>query len=231
MTTHVNASKAACNGGRQSSAFFDFIRSDAFPCVGARAAAALGKLRTLTVGRIGDASHDAAIWAALRELQREIDRSPHGLHSLAVIFREEMKLGETEFEDALWRRLQALHDIDVKRGVRWASDVSCDPHAADFAMSVAGSAWFVVGLHPNASRPARRFSAPALIFNSHEQFERLRADGRYARMQAIIRERELSQTGCLNPMLSDFGAGPASAQYSGRAVDGAWRCPLSVHQP
>ena len=34
-----------------------------------------------------------------------------------------------------------------------------------------GEAFFVVGQHPGASRTARRYTRPTLIFNLHDQFE------------------------------------------------------------
>jgi len=119
-------------------------------------------------------------------------------------------------------------DIDAASGARWAEGVAREPNSPDFSFSVGGAAYFVVGLHPGASRAARRFCRPALIFNPHEQFERLRADGRYYALQSIIREREIATHGSINPMLSDFGSGREAAQYSGRHVDEGWTCPLKV---
>jgi FPC/CPF motif-containing protein YcgG len=137
-------------------------------------------------------------------------------------------MSETEFEAALWARAQGLHDIDAASGAAWAEGVSREPDAVDFSFSVGGVAYFVVGLHPGASRAARRFCRPALVFNPHAQFERLRQDGRYGKMQSIIRERELARHGSINPMLSDFGSGREAAQYSGRRVGPGWTCPLKV---
>jgi len=67
--------------------------------------------------------------------------------------------------------------------------------------------FFVIGLHPYASRLARRFSNPALVFNSHRQFEKLREDGRYWKIQAATRSREIDLQGSINPNLADFSEG------------------------
>ena len=103
----------------------------------------------------------------------------------------------------------ARHRCRKRRAVG-RTGVSREPESPDFSFSVGGIAYFVVGLHPGASRAARRFCRPALVFNPHEQFERLRSDGRYYAMQSIIREREIARHGSINPMLSDFGIGPRS---------------------
>jgi FPC/CPF motif-containing protein YcgG len=84
----------------------------------------------------------------------------------------------------------------------------------------------VVGLHPASSRFARRFAWPTLVFNAHHQFDRLRAEGRYDRMQEVIRSRELALQGDLNPNLGDFGSLSEARQYSGRPAEAGWRCPF-----
>jgi FPC/CPF motif-containing protein YcgG len=87
--------------------------------------------------------------------------------------------------------------------------------------------FFVVGLHPRASRLARRFETPAMVFNLHGQFETLRADGRYERLRDAILERDLAASGSINPMLAQHGTSSSARQYSGRVVGGDWRCPFS----
>jgi uncharacterized protein len=204
------------------------VQSEAFPCVGAKSAYALGGLRVIEAGDFTSGEHDAAIHRAITEFGAEALKEEAGLLSFACLFRHAPRMSEAEFEAALWTRAQGLHDIDAASGAPWADGVAREPDAADFSFSVGGVAYFVVGLHPGASRAARRFCRPALVFNPHLQFERLRADGRYYQMQSIIREREIARNGSINPMLSDFGSGREAAQYSGRQVDQGWTCPLRV---
>jgi uncharacterized protein len=208
--------------------FAAFIQSDAFPCVGAKSATAIGGLSVIEAGDFAAPDHDENIHRAITEFGIEALQEETGLASFACLFRHGPKMSEAEFEAALWARAQGLHDIDAASGARWAEGVSREPDAADFSFSVGGVAYFVVGLHPGASRAARRFCRPALVFNPHQQFERLRQDGRYYQMQSIIREREIARHGSINPMLSDFGSGREAAQYSGRQVGDGWTCPLRV---
>ena len=100
-----------------------------------------------------------------------------------------------------------------------------NPH---FAFSVAATAFFVVGLHPQASRIARRAPLPTLVFNLHEQFERMRADGRFERMRDTIRRRDTDLQGAPNPMAVDHGASSEARQYSGRAVPTDWEPPFAA---
>ena len=208
--------------------FAAFVQSEAFPCVGAKSALAVGGLRVLEAGNFSSPDHDAAIHGAITEFGIEARSDMSGLASFACLFRHGPIMSEAQFEAALWARAQGLHDIDAASGAPWADGVSREPESPDFSFSVGGVAYFVVGLHPGASRAARRFCRPALVFNPHEQFERLRQDGRYYNMQSIIREREIARHGSINPMLSDFGNGREAAQYSGRHVDDGWVCPLRV---
>jgi len=89
-------------------------------------------------------------------------------------------------------------------------------------------AFFIVGLHPRASRPARRFERPVLVFNLHDQFEQLREQGRYERMRAKIIERDVALAGSPNPMLARHGTISEARQYSGRNVaEAGWVCPFN----
>jgi uncharacterized protein len=208
--------------------FAGFVRSEHFPCVGAKAALALGHLSTFEAGNIALPYCDAAIHAALVDFGEAVEEAKPLMQSFACLFRSGPIVSDAQFEAALWARLQALHDIDVRACVNWAANVSSDPRSPHFSMSIAGVAYFVVGLHPGATRASRRFSRPALIFNPHVQFEQLRADGRYGVMQTIVRERELQAGQGVNPMLSEFGDRGEAPQYSGRRVEADWVCPLKV---
>jgi uncharacterized protein len=142
-----------------------------------------------------------------------------------AIFERPQELDEIQFEHLFWKQLRALHDQDAAR-FEWDPHVSSNPGDPHFSFSFGGQALYVIGLHANSSRQARRFPWPALVFNPHEQFERLRAEGKWKRMQETIRGRDLDLQGTINPMLSDFGEQSEARQYSGRAVEDNWRAPF-----
>jgi len=77
-----------------------------------------------------------------------------------------------------------------------------------------------------ALRDSRHPDGPALVFNLHEQFEALRASGKYARLRDVIRERDAALQGTINPMVSDHGNSSEARQYSGRAVESDWVAPF-----
>jgi uncharacterized protein len=132
---------------------------------------------------------------------------------------------DAAFEALLWRHLTLVHEAD--RG-RWAWDpaVSSDPEDPKFSFSVAGHAFFVVGMHPAGSRLARTAPAPTLVFNRHDQFDVLRRRGKMDRVKSVIRTRDRRLQGGPNPVLADFGEDSEARQYSGRMVDADWRCPF-----
>ncbi|MEP6880550.1 MAG: guanitoxin biosynthesis heme-dependent pre-guanitoxin N-hydroxylase GntA, partial [Dokdonella sp.] len=146
--------------------------------------------------------------------------------SMAILFPNSPTLSETDFEEALWQRLHAIHMIDrVQHG--WDRSVSEDPASRNFSMSVGGKGFFIVGLHPGASRLARRFQCPVMVFNLHSQFENLRADGRYEKLRSSIVARDIMFSGSSNPMLARFGQRSEARQYSGRIVEEDWVCPFA----
>ncbi len=104
--------------------------------------------------------------------------------------------------------------------------MNADPDNPHFSLSFGGEGFFLVGLHPRASRPARRFSSPVFVFNLHAQFDRLREEGRYESLRSAILERDEALAGSTNPMLARHGEASEARQYSGRAVDETWKCPF-----
>ncbi len=205
----------------------DWIGDDGFPCVGAKSAMARDTLEIMTASRIDSAWDDLRIHDRLLDWSKLGRSDPDRLRSLAVVFAGPDDLGEVAFETALWDRLQSLSDKDHWRGQDYDPDVSADPADPHFSLSFGGEAYFVVGLHPAASRPARRFAFPTLVFNLHEQFERLREEGRYERMREAILKRDEALAGSINPMLSRHGETSEARQYSGRAVTTDWQCPFT----
>ncbi|WP_426701953.1 guanitoxin biosynthesis heme-dependent pre-guanitoxin N-hydroxylase GntA [Rhodanobacter sp. Col0626] len=205
-------------------AFDAFVRQPGFPCLGAKASQGRRRLRTLCAHNIVDARDDRRITDRLQAFAAEVGGQSLFV-SLAVLFPCSARLSEEAFEMALWRRLEAIHAIDRVR-FGWDTSVSDDPASARFSMSVGGKAFYVVGLHPAASRRARRFRCPVLVFNLHSQFERLRADGRYEKLRQAIIQRDIAYSGSANPMLAVHGKSSEARQYSGREVDTQWVCPF-----
>jgi FPC/CPF motif-containing protein YcgG len=197
------------------------IQDAAFPCVGARSALNKNRMRYGNYPALGEGSPEALC----RDLGRFSDEFPDPGHlpvSFVATFEAAVD-SEDDFDQRLWRQLQAMHDHD---GAPWDATVSADPTRADFSFSVGGRAYFVVGMHPHASRLSRRTPMACLVFNFHNQFESLRESGKYASMQSVIRDRDIELQGSINPNLARFGEASEARQYSGRAVPDGWKCPF-----
>ena len=201
--------------------FRSFVSARAFPCVGAKSAMNRDRMEFAVLGELGSEKSAAAL---LRELAEYSARHPNpGVEPVSLVAMFQGEVGsEDEFHDKLWAQLQAVHDLDSAEN-GWADGVSSDPESSQFSFSAGGRAFFVVGLHPKSSRLARRTPTPTLVFNFHDQFEALRANGRYDKLQAAIRERDIALQGSINPVLARFGEGSEALQYSGKASAG---CPF-----
>jgi FPC/CPF motif-containing protein YcgG len=207
--------------------FEDFVRNAAFPCVGAKSALNKGQMHFVVADDIRSAWDDLRIWPKIASLANSYRNDPVLFQTLVVIFRNNGPLSERRFERAVWDRLQSLSDKDDWLGQTVDPRISSDPDDPHFAVSFGGEAFFVVGLHPNASRPARRFSYPVMVFNLHDQFEQLRSEGRYDPLRDTILKRDEALAGTINPMLAQHGDASAARQYSGRRVEDGWVCPFS----
>ncbi|MFE9691791.1 guanitoxin biosynthesis heme-dependent pre-guanitoxin N-hydroxylase GntA [Micromonospora sp. NPDC005806] len=134
---------------------------------------------------------------------------------------------EADFERLLWRHLSFVHEWDRRRWP-WDPAVSMDPDDPRFSFSVSGQAFFVVGMHPKASRIARTAPALTLVFNLHAQFDALRQQGQMDRVSRTIRAKDGRLQGRPNPMLTQFGEAPEARQYAGREVEADWQCPFAA---
>ena len=206
--------------------FRAFIRASGFSCVGAKSALARDQLRIMVARNVSSSWDDLRILPELLDFVRAYREDRRLYQSFVVLFEGPETLTEDAFETHLWSRLQSLSDKDEWLGPRVDSRVNQDPQDPHFSLSFGGEAFFVVGLHPGASRLARRFERPALVFNLHDQFEQLRSAGTYNRLRDTILDRDLALNGTANPMLARFGENSEARQYSGRVVGDDWRCPF-----
>ncbi len=209
------------------SEYFDFLNNKLFPCIGAKAALARRQIKCMVVDHMACPKDDKAILQFLYDFVEDYSRSDKIFHSAAIIFKNPLLINEYIFDKLLWERLQSLADLDQEN---FASDkrVDADPASANFSFSLKEEAFFIIGLHPGSSRLARQFKYPALAFNPHEQFEKLKETNRYEMMKKVVRKRDILYSGSANPMLEDFGKSSEAGQYSGRNYDGEWQCPLQI---
>jgi FPC/CPF motif-containing protein YcgG len=197
-----------------------------YPCLGARSVFNRERATVLVLERMATTETTAKLHEALRDFGRDTDQGA-GFASLVAVFRDSAIEDEAHFESLLWQQLELLHEADRQP---WNPRVSDDPANPHFAFSVAGTAYFVVGLHPEASRIARRTPLPTLVFNLHQQFEDLRSSDRFERMRDTIRRRDTALQGYVNPMVADHGRSSEARQYSGRAVPTDWQAPVSFDE-
>lgn len=203
----------------------DFLQDKGFPCVAAKDAAQKGNLKTMVAGHFGCPNDDVAILSFLYEFTRAFRNEKKGFHSAAIIFTEPTDISEALFEKCMWARLKALHEAD-KLLFPHDSRVNEDPSSPNYSFSLMEEAFFIIGLHPQNSRPARRFDRPVLIFNPHVQFEEMRKTMQYEKMKTIVRNKDIALAGSVNPMLTDFGETSEVFQYSGRAYNNVKQCPF-----
>ena len=207
--------------------FQDLIRNPLFPCTIARGTAAQDHVAVSVYDDLDDPGVAPVLLDDLCRFIAEHPPGATGFHSFAAVFAAPAATDEVQFEGLLWRLLQRLHDLDRPRH-RWDPAVSADPASGDFSFSLGGRAFYVVGMHPGASRHARRFAYPVIVFNAHAQFETLRAKGAYGAVRDRIRGNDVRLQGSINPSLRDHGDSSETRQYSGREVEADWVCPFHV---
>ena len=209
-------------------AYKSFLGSKVFPCVAAKAALAKEQVQCFVADHMACPNDDTAILQFLYAFVDRYREATTPFHSAAVLFKGPQAPGEETFEVLLWQRLQMLVDLDAAL-YPYDHRVSSDTSSPEFGFSLKGEAFFIIGLNPRSSRPARQFAYPALVFNPHAEFEKLRTTQSYEKMKDIVRRKDIAHSGSINPMLTDFGTASDVYQYSGRQYGDDWQCPLKLN--
>ncbi len=209
--------------------YTSFLSNKDFPCVAAKDALAKGNIRIMVADHMACPKDDRQILDFIYAFTNMYRNSEKGFYSAAIIFKAPGNIDEKMFDMFMWQRLQALKDMDA---LEFSHDtrVDADPASENFSFSLMEEAYFIVGLHPESSRQARRFEYPVLIFNPHAQFAEMKTAARYEKMKTIVRKRDMAYSGSVNPMLTDFGEASEVYQYSGRNYDNNWKCPLNFNK-
>jgi uncharacterized protein len=207
--------------------FEDFIIGKDHPCLMAQTVFSMDKVDFHEYDNFGSRETAKAILADLKQYIAAYDFESNDFLTFLAAFKGKQDYSEEEFEETLWEQLQHLHEVD---DADWDEAVSPDPESKNFSFSLGGKAFYIVGLHPNSSRKARQAPYPAIAFNLHWQFEKLREMNTYHTVRDKIRERDIELQGDMNPMLEDFGERSEARQYSGRKVGEEWKCPFLNHK-
>lgn len=203
--------------------FEAFIIDDNHPCIMAQTVFSMDQVELYSYPDFGTPETARAILSDLEKYISNYDFESKDFKTFLAVFPDSKDYSEIEFERKLWKQLQNLHVAD---NVAWDEEVSQDPESEHFSFSLGGRAFYIVGMHPGASRLARKSPYPAIAFNLHWQFEKLREMGTYDNVRDKIRERDQELQGSINPMLEDFGNKSEAKQYSGRKVSEEWKCPF-----
>jgi len=208
--------------------YLGYIDAKEFPCVAAKAALSKQQVKCMVATHISCPHDDSAILEFLYNFIDEYRSSAQFYHTAAIIFKVPGYLNEATFDDMLWNRLQSLSDLDAENYL-YDARVSADPSSSKFSFSIKGEAFYIIGLHPDSSRGSRQFKYATIVFNPHDQFEKLRETTKYNNLKGVVRKRDIAYSGSINPMLDDFGDESEVYQYSGRQYDQSWQCPLKIN--
>ena len=203
--------------------YAEFILENEHPCIMAKTIFAMDQFTLKTYEDFGSMEASARLLKDLKDYIEAYDFESNDFKTFLAVFPNSPEYSEISFEELLWKQLGNIHKLDNEQ---WDPAVSDDPKDENFSFSIAGKAFYVVGLHPNSSRKARQSPYTTLTFNLHWQFEKLREMGTYQKVRDRIRDRDVALQGSINPVLEDFGNNSEAKQYSGRKVDKEWKCPF-----
>jgi FPC/CPF motif-containing protein YcgG len=207
------------------SQFRGMMLSPAFPCLGGVGAVRRGDYRFAVYRELGHAQTVAACAGDLMCFVNQTPIESNPVAAFVAVFCEPVLSSDEAFELALWNQLKGMLEVrKADSGPEPASSDVATHDGCDPGFYFGDREFFVVGLHPASSRWARRFAWPTLVFNALTHAEDLQRRGKHAQLREQILARDRALQGSDNPSLtfSQF------AQFSGRAVDDHWKCPVNL---
>ncbi|MEU6572423.1 guanitoxin biosynthesis heme-dependent pre-guanitoxin N-hydroxylase GntA [Streptomyces sp. NPDC046805] len=206
-----------------------FILGDRFSCLAGRSAWRQGGITHRHYTHMGSDDSARLMAQDLEAYVQSADWGARSFTSFIATFEEPRGVDELEFERLLWQQLQLLHEYDTESH-RWAEGYSSDAQSGEFAFSVAGHPFFVIGLHETHVRLGRRPPFPMLAFNSHRQFSRIKGAGMWERLVDKIRKQDIKLQGDINPNLHEYEQLSEARRYSGRPKPADWQCPFAARE-
>ena len=205
--------------------FRDMVLSTEFPCAGAKTAFLQNTYRFAFYDQMASLNTTRLLAYDLFNFIQEQQKMDTDFTTFIACFNNPILLDEDNFEQLLWKQ---LHELNILDGVfhKWSDKVSSDINDKNFSFSFSEEAFFIVGLHPDSSRHARRFAYPTLVFNSHEQFNELKRKNKFQHLQKAIRRNDMKLQGSINPNLANHGEVSEALQYSGKYnPEDLFKCP------
>lgn len=201
----------------------NFILNNHHPCIMAKAIFNMKNYHLKIYDDMLNQKNQKQVINDIKNYINQYDFNGNQFESFIAVFPNNKFANEINFEDAMWNTLQSLHELDERE---WDKTVSDNCESSEFSFSLAGKAFYIVGLHPESSRLARQAPYTTLVFNLHHQFDKLREMGTYHSVRDSIRKNDEALQGHINPVLKDYGADTEAKQYSGRKVEENWKCPF-----
>lgn len=201
------------------------VRAKNYPCVPAILSFESSAYLVGEYDGFGTGANSKALYQDLLYFAKEQKSSRSPYFTFWAVFKAEGELSEQKFEEDLWRELSQLSSSEPS-DVPWDPRFSERPDDDNFCLSLGGDAFFVVGMHSNSSRLARRFKYPALLFNLYRQFDDLAQRGKYESTVLTNRAREMKYAGSINPMVATYGDVREAIQFSGKENPANWTCPF-----
>lgn len=205
----------------------EFILGERFACLAARSAWRRGGITHRHYDLLGGEDSARLLALDLAEFVGSADWSARTFTSFIATFEQPRGVDELRFEELLWEQLQLLHEQDADFH-HWVEGYSSDPQSPEFAFSVAGHPFFVIGLHETHRRFGRRPPFPMLAFNSHQQFDHIKGAGMWDRLAEKIRKQDIQLQGDINPNLYEYEELSEARRYSGRPKPADWQCPFAA---
>jgi FPC/CPF motif-containing protein YcgG len=223
LTKHIPARGSEKLERRLLQKFREFILEQDHPCVMAKSVFLNEEVQLRNYRTLGSIETAEKLMCDLKNFVKNYSFDNRRFSTFIATFTEQEIADENHFEELLWRQLRLIKQCD---SYPWDPSVDSNPESENFSFSIAGKAFYIVGMHPKGSRKARQTPYPCIAFNLHWQFEKLRDMGIYEEVRDRIRTRDKERNGSINPMLEDFGSNSEARQYSGRAVGQDWKCPF-----
>lgn len=141
-----------------------------------------------------------------------------------LMFKELRRWTKGSFRKHFWKFLKNISQLQDKY-YPYAKGYSPVLKDKNFSFSFGEVANYIAAFFADSPRVTRRFAYTALIFNPHDQFNKLKESGKFVSFQKSVDIKDHRLQGSNNESLTDFGEQSEWPQYD--SIDGSSGCPIN----
>jgi uncharacterized protein len=196
---------------------------DSYPCHGTIPVFRYGNERVAVFDSMDRCNIEEVCYVLCKFYMEYLAGEPGNELTFFLMFSELKNWKRKKFRREFWILLKKIAKMQAEY-FGYAEGYSPVLNDSNFSFSFAGVSTFIAAFFNDSPRVSRRFGYTTLVFNIREQFNKLKAEGKFEAFKSAVKKREEKVQNNFNTNLSDFGSESEWRQYD--SIDTQSACPF-----